>query len=160
MADRVLDRAHLGGADRRVAREEALADAVVARVGELDAAPPEHALEVSVRDVKQDAGAVARARVAARGAAVGEAAQDLDALLDYVVCGRTSDVCDEAKSAGIALERGVVHPTRGRQRHRGWDYRTGDATRYLKARALPRMSYRPRGAKGERGGVDAPSGRL
>ena len=74
-------------ARRGVAREEALGDAVVARVRQLDAGAPEHALVVRVGDVEEDARAVARAGIAPGRAAMGEPAQDLEPLDDDVVCG-------------------------------------------------------------------------
>ena len=137
VADRLFEDANLARAGAGVAREETLGDRVVARVGELDAGAPQHALVVRVRDVEQDARTVAGTRIAPGGAAMGQPAQDLDPLDDHVVGGRATQIGHKAESASVALERRVVHATLGRQRHSDLEYTDVDATRQLDRREDP-----------------------
>ncbi len=129
VADGVLEDAHLDRAHRRVRREEALRDAVVARQRELDARAPQRALVVRVGDVDEDAGAIARAGVATGRAAVREPPQDLEAHADDLMRGRAAQVSHEAQAACVALVRRVVQPGSGRQRHGHGDYVDSDAPR-------------------------------
>ncbi len=92
-------------APRLVAREEADGDAVAAAVGELevDARPEER-----VRQLQEHPGAVARARVGARGAAVLEVLDRLQSLLDDLVRRHVVQARDERHAARIVLVAGVV----------------------------------------------------
>jgi hypothetical protein len=85
----VLEYSHLCGTLDRVARQKALRHAVVPLVRELDASATQNALEVSMRNVKKNAGAVTGTGVTARGPAMGKAPEDLDAHLHDCVRGRT-----------------------------------------------------------------------
>ena len=82
-----------------------------------DAAEGEIVPVEGVRDLNQDACAVAGARIAPGGAAMGQVGEDLEPLLDDVVRRGAAKRCDEPETAGIALESGVVQPARGRKRH-------------------------------------------
>ncbi len=62
--------------------------------------------EKFVRDLNQDAGAVAHARVRAGRAAMLEIAENAQAVLDDLVRLAALDVGDEADAAGILVERG------------------------------------------------------
>ena len=70
------------------------------------------AREELVRDLNQDAGAIAGFRIAAAGAAVRQVDQNLDALDDDVVRLLALDVGDEADAAGIVLLARVVQALR------------------------------------------------
>ena len=61
-----------------------------------------------VRDLDENAGAVAGFRIAAAGAAVGQVDEDFDALDDDVVRLPSFDMGDEPDSAGIMFVPGVV----------------------------------------------------
>jgi len=146
VAHGLFEDAHLSGARLRVAREKALGHGVVARVRQLDAGAPEHALEVGVWDVNQDASTVAGARIASGGAPVRETTKDLDPLHHDVVGRRSAQVGYKAESACVALKRRVVHATLGRQGHSDLEYTKVDATRQLDWRldAPKRMANYPR----------------
>ncbi len=81
-----------------------------------------------VRELQEDPGAVTGARVAAGGAAVGEVAEDLQALGDDLVLGAPVEPRHEPQTAGIVLERRIVEALLGRKRHRS-EYRLNDALR-------------------------------
>ena len=66
----------------------------------------------TVRDLDQDAGAIARFRIAAAGAAMGQVDQDLDALYDDVVRFLALDVGHKADAAGVVLMARVVEALR------------------------------------------------
>ena len=66
------------------------------------------AREEFVRNLDQEAGAVAGFRIAAAGAAMRQVDEDLNALFDDVVGFLALDVGHEADSAGIVLMAGVV----------------------------------------------------
>ena len=83
-------------------------DAVLASGRQREAEPCALAREKLVRNLDQDAGAVAGFRIAAAGAAMRQVDQDLDALLDDVVRALALDVRDKADTAGIVLVGGVV----------------------------------------------------
>ena len=72
------------------------------------------AREELVRNLNQDAGAVAGFRIAAAGAAMRQVDQDLNALDDDVVRFLTLDVGNEADAAGIVLVARIVETLRGR----------------------------------------------
>jgi hypothetical protein len=78
-----------------------------------------------VRDVDEDASAVAGAGVASRRAAVREAAQDLDAHRDDLVGGGAAKISDEAEPARVAFEGGVVEALRGGEGHGRREYAVG-----------------------------------
>ena len=61
-----------------------------------------------MRDLDGDAGAVARLRVAAASAAMGQVDQDFDAFADDFVGLLTVQVNDEPHPAGVVLIAGVV----------------------------------------------------
>ena len=71
--------------------------------------------EELVRDLHQDAGAVAGARIGADRAAVLEIAEDGERVLDDLVRLAALDVGDEADAAGILVERRIVETLRRRQ---------------------------------------------
>ena len=68
--------------------------------------------EELVRDLHQDAGAVAHARIGADRAAMLEIAQDAQAVLDDLVRLAALDVGDEADAAGVLVERRIVQALR------------------------------------------------
>ncbi len=92
---------------RRVARQEHAADAVFSRLGQLQACGHLGRQEL-VRDLEQNAGAVARLRIAAGRPAVLEVQQDADPALDDIVRAHAPQVGDEAHTAGVVLEARVV----------------------------------------------------
>ena len=69
----------------RLHRQEHHADAVGARLGQRETQLRAFARKELVRDLDQNAGAVARLRIAAASAAMRQVDQDLDALADDVV---------------------------------------------------------------------------
>ena len=99
----------------RVARHEQVADGVFAGLRQLEAERVGLLGEKCVRDLHQDAGAVAGARVGADRAAVLEIAQDGERVFDQLVRLAALDVGDEADAAGILLQRRVVEALRRRQ---------------------------------------------
>ena len=66
------------------------------------------ALEEGMRDLHQDAGAVAEARVGADGAAMLEVAEDGERIGDDLMRLLALDVGNEADAAGIFLKAGIV----------------------------------------------------
>ncbi len=91
-----------------VARHEQHADAVLAGLRQREAELLRLAREELVRDLHQDAGAVAGARIGADRAAMLEVEQDGQRILDDLVRLAALDVGDEADAAGILVERGIV----------------------------------------------------
>ena len=89
-------------------RQEDHADAVLARRGQREAECRRFAREKLVRNLNQQAGAVAGFRIAAAGAAVRQVDEDLNALFDDVVGFLAFDVGDETHAAGIVLVARVV----------------------------------------------------
>ena len=73
------------------------------------------AIEKSVRNLNQDAGAVACLRIAAASAAMRQIDQNLDALEDDVVRFPPVDIGDKADAAAIVLMLRVIETLRGRQ---------------------------------------------
>jgi len=61
-----------------------------------------------LKEIHEQAGAVARARIAPCRAAMREAAEDLDAHHDDLVGGSTAQIGHEAETAGVVLESGIV----------------------------------------------------
>ena len=68
--------------------------------------------EKLVRNLHQDAGAVAGQRIASAGAAMGQVVEHLEALLHDVVRALALDVDDEADAARVVLVRGIVETLR------------------------------------------------
>ncbi len=73
------------------------------------------ALEKGVRNLDQNARAVARLRIATACAAMRQINQDLDALQDDVVRFLPLDIGDKAHAAGVMLILGTVKPLSLRQ---------------------------------------------
>ena len=96
----------------RIARHEQLADRVFAGLRQLEAELVGLLGEERVRDLHQDAGAVAGARIGADRAAMLEIAEDRERVLDDLVRLAALDVGDEADAAGILVERRIVEPLR------------------------------------------------
>ena len=114
--------------------QEGDADGVRAGLGELESG---HLAEEGVRDLEQDAGAVARVGLGAGGAAVFEVAQYGQRLLDQLMAGHTGEGGHEPDATGVVLVTGVVHPLRGRATVHG---RPGGGWRGY-ASALPSSSW-------------------
>ena len=68
-----------------------------------------------MRDLNQNARAIACLRITSAGAAVGEIQQDLNALADDLVTLVAADARHKSDAAGIVLVRGVIEALRGRQ---------------------------------------------
>jgi hypothetical protein len=77
---------------------------------------------VRVRDLEEDAGPVTGARIAAGGAAMRQATEDLDPLRHDVMRRRTTKVSDEPEPAGIALEIGIIEALPRGQWHNVGNY--------------------------------------
>jgi hypothetical protein len=112
LADDALQDAFALQARMRLYRKEGHAHAVFPGRGQREAQPGALAREEPVRNLDEDAGAVAGFRVAAAGSAVRQIDQKLDSLDDDVVRLLTLDVGDEADAAGVALAGGVVKTLR------------------------------------------------
>jgi hypothetical protein len=95
-----------------VVRHEHRADRVVAGLGQHDVELFGFADEELVRDLHQDARAVAGARIGADRAAMFEVAQDRNRVLDDLVRLAALDVGDEADAAAILVEAGIVEAVR------------------------------------------------
>ncbi len=89
---------------RGIARHEQRADGVFAWLRQLEAELACLAGEEGVRDLHQDAGAVAGARVGADRAAMLEIAQDAQRVGDDLMRLLALDVGDEADAAGVLLQ--------------------------------------------------------
>ena len=96
------------GAPGIVARHEQRANGVVAGLRQGEAEFLGFTNEEIVRDLNQDACAVAGARVGANGATVFEIAQNVDRVGDDLVGLLALDIGDEADAAGIFFKRGIV----------------------------------------------------
>ena len=92
-----------------------MADAVMARLRQREAERRALLCEEAMRDLSEDAAAVAHLRVGADGAAMVEVLEDLQTLLDDGVGAAVMHVGDEADAAGILLPRRVVQPLGLRQ---------------------------------------------
>ena len=88
-----------------VARQEAHADAVAARLGQLEV---DVGAEEGVRDLEQEPGAVAGAHVGALGPAVLEVVERLERLGDDVVARDVVEPRDHGDAAGVVLVPRVV----------------------------------------------------
>ena len=93
-----------------VARQEQHADAVIARLGQIDADVGADRAQMGIRHLDQDSRPVARQRVRADRAAVGQVLQNLQALLDDPVALPVPYVDDESDPARIVLVARVVEP--------------------------------------------------
>ena len=93
---------------RRFLRHEQRADRVVAGLRQLEADLGGLAREESMRDLHQNAGAVAGARIGADRAAMFEVAENADRVGDDLMRLLALDVGDEADAAGILLHAEVV----------------------------------------------------
>ena len=98
-----------------VARHEQIADRVFARLRQLDAELGGLLGEKLVRDLHQDAGAVAHARIGADRAAMLQIAENAQTVFDDLVRLAALDVGDEADAAGVLVERRIVQAMRGRR---------------------------------------------
>ena len=99
----------------RLDRQKHHAHAVLARRRQREAQLGALAREELVRDLNQNAGAIAGLRIAAACAAMGQVEQNLYALHDDVVRFLALDVGDKANAAGIVLVARVVETLSG-----GW----------------------------------------
>jgi hypothetical protein len=102
-ANRTLRRAPM-----RITREKNLSDSVITGKWKLDVVMRELSFEKRVRNLNQDSRAVARFGIAARRAAMREATQDFETLLDDIVTRFSAEPRDEAETARVVLERGIV----------------------------------------------------
>ncbi len=84
-------------------RQKAHGHAVSARLGQLHAQLAALAHKEGVGNLNEDAGAVARLRVATRRAAMGEVDENLEALADDLVALFAADAGDQAHAAGIVF---------------------------------------------------------
>ena len=98
----------------RIARHEHEADRVMAGLGQRDAELGGLPGEERVRDLHQDAGAVAGARIGADRAAMLEIEQDRQRVLDDLVRLAVLDVGDEADAAGVRVVDRIVEADRVR----------------------------------------------
>ncbi len=87
----------------RIHRKKNHAHAVLAGRGQRETQARRFALKKSVRNLDQDARAVAGLRIAAAGAAMRQIDQDLDALQDDIVRLAALDVRDKADAASVVL---------------------------------------------------------
>ena len=127
---------------RAIARHEHVADGVMAGLGQLDLERRADLFEKFVRDLHQDARAVAGQRVGAGRAAMGEVLEDLQAMLDDRVAAAAFQIGDEADAAGIVLALRIVESLRRRRRRprrrRGTRKRATECHRHMKPR--PRLA--------------------
>lgn len=90
--------------------QEGHADGVVTGGGQLEAGG---FAQERVRDLEQDARAVARVGFGAGGSAVFQVAQDGERLLHEIMARLAGEGGHKADTAGVVLVAGVVHPLRG-----------------------------------------------
>ena len=107
--DRVLDQLLEHDAPLGVLRQVAHADAVAAGRRQLDAG--DRGPQEAVGDLEEDAGAVARVRVRALGAAVLEVLERVERLLDDGMARLTPQLGHERDATAIVLVGGVVEAT-------------------------------------------------
>ena len=91
------------------------ADGVLARLGQSEAQRRALAGKKFVRNLNQQAGAVAGLRIATAGAAMGQVDQDLNALLNDLVALLAANAGDKPHAAGVVLMRRVIKTLRRRQ---------------------------------------------
>ena len=99
----------------RIARHEESADGVFAGLGQAKTEPSRLLGEELVRNLHQNAGAVACSRIGTDRAAMLEIAEDSERVLDQLMRRPALDVGNEADPAGILLERGIVKALHRRQ---------------------------------------------
>src|SRR6185503_7779296 len=90
----------------RILRHEQIANGVFARSRQLEADARSFLGKKLVRNLHQDSGAVAHARIGAGGAAVFQIAEYAQAVFDDQMRLTALDVGDESDAAGILVERG------------------------------------------------------
>ena len=115
LADDAHPHALAMGAQALVLRHERVADGVVAGLGQLDLELGALLGQEVVRDLDQDAGAVARDRVGAHRAPVLDVAQDGDRVLDERVGLAALEIGDEADATGIVLPLRIEEPLGARE---------------------------------------------
>ena len=96
----------------RLHRQEHHADAVLPGSGSEKPSSRAFPREKFVRDLDQNAGAVAGFRIAAAGAAVRQIDQDLDALANDLVRFVAIEIDDKTHAAGVVLVAGIVETLR------------------------------------------------
>ena len=104
LGDFLFDLAAMGG----VARQEEVAGAVVAGVGQGEAGLLGGVHAEGVRHLEEDAGAVAGVGLAAGGAAMVEIFEHLDALTQNGVGGAALQIGDEADAARVVLKPRII----------------------------------------------------
>jgi hypothetical protein len=92
----------------RILRKKDHADAVSARLGQLDGAVRALLSKQRIGNLQQDACAVAQQRVIAGGAAMRQVVEDLQALLNNRVAFRALDLGHESHATRVALVGGVI----------------------------------------------------
>jgi hypothetical protein len=103
---------------RGIAREETGRDRVVMRRGERHPHRRELVAIKLVGNLNEHTRAVARPRIAARGAAMRQVGEDLEPLSHDRVRGLLLDGRDESEPASIVFERRIIESLTYRQRHR------------------------------------------
>ena len=118
------------GARRAVARHEELADRIMAGRGQRQAEPVAFGREEGMRNLDENAAAVAELGVGAGRPAMVEVDENLQALLQDVVRLAVAKVGDETDAAGIVLPCGVVKALAARQKRigHGGSPRIGDGS--------------------------------
>ena len=114
--DGALDLVLTRRARARIAREKDHPDAVLARLGQIDAEAFALAREELVRDLDEHARPVALERIGAGRPAVREIREDLEPLRDDFAALLALDVGDEAEAAGVVLVARIVESLGGRGR--------------------------------------------
>ena len=99
----------------RIDRQEHHPDAVRPASGSAKSQRRAFPREKLVRDLDQNARAVARFRIAAARAAMRQVDQNLNALLDDLVRFLAVQVHDKAHAAGVVLVAGIVQTLAGRE---------------------------------------------
>ena len=89
-------------------RQKSHADGILAGWRQFESESGALAGEKLMRDLNQDAGAIAGLGIASACSPVGEIYQDLNALLNYFVALLTPNAGDEPHSAGVMFVRRIV----------------------------------------------------
>ena len=108
VGDRPLDRFAHQRETVRIARHEQMADSVMSRLRKGETERGAFLLQEAMRDLHEDAAAVAHLGIGADGAAVVEVPQDVEALRDDGVRFAVLHIDDEADPAGILLVVRIV----------------------------------------------------
>ena len=106
--------------------QEGEADGVAAGVGQREARIEGGGGQEAVRDLHQDAGAVARVDLGPRGAAVGQALEDGQAAVHDVVVGPAVQIGHHADAAGVVLVCRVVEASGHRRPSENGEKLNGD----------------------------------